>query len=104
MFQTIMKILKWASIPVLVGVALLSSLAGRYEGVLNLSICLSAVLFVQHATWLKEYGWAAVCIVVFVLFSPLVLTTKIFLLMFLTCAAACLAVVAGFRPKPAAAL
>jgi hypothetical protein len=104
MFHTITKVLKWASIPTLLGVALLSSLAGRYEGLLNLTICLSAVLFVQHAAWLREYVWAAVCVVVFVVFSPLLLTTKIFLLMFLTFAVACLAVVAAFRPQPLAAL
>ena len=104
MFQTITKILKWASIPALLAVALLSSLAGRYEGLMNLTICLSAVLFVQHAAWLRKYAWAAAGVVVFVVFSPLLLTTKIFLLMLLTCAGACLAIVAAFRPQLVAAL
>jgi hypothetical protein len=104
-FQTISTILKGAAIPALMVIALLSSLAGRYEGLLNFTICLSAVvLSIQRAAWRKDYGWAAVSIVVFVVFSPLLLVTKIFLLMGLTCAAACLAVVASFRPQPVAAL
>jgi hypothetical protein len=105
MFQTISKILKWASIPALLAVALLSSLAGRYEGLLNFTICLSAVaLSTQQAAWRNDYGWAAVSVVVVVVFSPLLLVTKLFLLMGLTFAAACLAVVAAFRPQPVAAL
>ena len=104
MFQTFTKILKWASIPALIVVALLSGLAGRYESLLDMGICLSAVLFVQRAAWLKAYGWAATCVVVVVVFSPLFLITKIMLLMFLTFLVACLAVVAALRPQPVAAL
>jgi len=104
MFQTSRKILKWASIPALTVVALLSCLAGRYEGMMNLTICLCAVVFVQRAAGLKKYGWAAVCVAVFVVFSPLLLITKIFLLMSLTCIAASVTVVAAFRPQPVAAL
>jgi hypothetical protein len=103
MFEKMTSILKWASIPALITVALLSCLTGRYEGMMNLTICLTAVVFVQRA-WLKDFGWAAVCVVVVVVLSPLFLVTKIFLLMALTCVAACLMVVAAFRPQPEAAL
>lgn len=104
MFQTMMRILKWAAIPTLIVIALLSYLAGRYEALLNLTICLSAVVFVRRATWLREYAWAAASAVVFVVFSPLPLVTKIFLLLFLTCVAALTALLAAFRPQPVAAL
>jgi hypothetical protein len=104
MFEKMTSILKWASIPGLIAIALLSYMAGRYEGLLNLTICLSAVFFVQRAAWLKEYGWAAVCVVAVVVFSPLLLVTKIFVLMGVTCVAACLMVAAGFRPQPVATL
>jgi hypothetical protein len=104
MSQTITTISKAAAIPALMVVALLSCLAGRYEGLLNLTVCLSAVLSLQRAAWLEEYAWAAASVVVLVVFSPLLLVTKLFLLMGLTCAAACLAVVAAFRPQPVAAL
>jgi hypothetical protein len=104
MFEMTAKILKWVSIPALTLVALCSCLAGRYETVLNLTICLSAVVMVQRAAWLKEYAWAAVCVVVFVVFSPLLLVTKIFLLMFLTSVGAFLTLRAAFRPQLLAAL
>ena|SRR5437763_1405567 len=104
MFQTIARILKWLAIPALMLVLLLSCLAGRYEGLLNLAICLSAVVFVRRAAWLKEYGWVAVSVVTFVAFSPLPLVTKIFLLMSLTSVVATLALIAAFRPQPVAAL
>ena len=63
-----------------------------------------SVVFVQRAAWLKDYFWGAMCVVIAVVFSPLFLATKIFILMGLTCVAACLAVVAGFPPQPLAAL
>ena len=104
MLQKIKTMLKWASIPALIALALFSDLAGPYRSLLNLGICLSAVLFMQRATWLKEYAWGAVSVVVCVVFSPLLLLTKIFLLMFLTCIAALLALRAAFRPQTVAAL
>jgi hypothetical protein len=100
MFQTMKDILKWVSIPALMLVLLFSYLAGRYEGLLNLTICLTAGVFVQCAAWLKEYGWASVSVVAVVVFSPLPLVTKIFLLMSLLCVAAILGVLAAFRPQP----
>jgi len=100
----ITTILKWAAIPALIVVALLSGLAGRYEGLLNLTICLSAVFLVQYAAWLKDYGWAAVCVVVVIVFSPLFLIAKIFLLLFLTGLAAVVTMFAAFRPQPVASV
>jgi hypothetical protein len=104
MFQTVTTILKWASVPLLILVLLLSCLAGRYEGLLNLTICLGAVVFIRRAAWLKEYGWASVSVVAFVAFSPLPLVTKIFLLMSLAVVAATLGVLAACRPRRVAAL
>jgi hypothetical protein len=104
MFQAITTILKWAAIPCLMLVAVLSSLAGRYEGLLNLTICLSAVFLVQYAARLKNYAWAATFVVVVVVFSPLFLMTKIFLLVFLTGIAAVLTMFAAIRPQPVASL
>jgi|SRR6185437_6996801 len=104
MLEKVTTILKWVSIPALIAVALLSYLAGRYEGLLNLTICISAAVLVQRAAWLKEYGWAAVCVVAVVVFGPLFLVTKIFLLMGLACFAVCLMVVKAFRPQRVATL
>jgi hypothetical protein len=102
MFEKITGILKWVLIPALIAVALLSCMAGRYEGLLDLTICMSAAVLVPRAAWLKEYGWAAVWVVAVVVFSPLFLATKIFLLMGLTCFATCLMVLTAFRPQPVA--
>lgn len=104
MFEKVTTILKWVSIPALIVVALLSCIAGRYEGLLDLTICMSGVVFVPRAAWLKQYGWAAVCVAAAVVFSPLFLVTKIFLLMGITCAAACLMAVTAFRPQRVATL
>jgi len=104
MWENMTSILKWVSILGLVAVALLSDMAGRYEGLLNLTICLTGAVFVQRAVWLKEYGWAGVCVLAVVVFSPLLLVTKIFVLMGVTCLAACLMVAAAFRPQPVVAL
>jgi hypothetical protein len=104
MFQTMIRILKWISVPALTLVALLSCLVGRYEGLMNLTICLGAIVSVSRAAWLKQYVWAAVCVIAVVVFSPLFLLTKIFLLMALTGVAACLMLASAFRPQPAAAL
>ncbi len=104
MFHMITTILKWAAIPSLMAIALFSCLAGRYEGLLDWTVCVSAALFIQRAAWRKAYGWAAVSVGVLVVFSPLILVTKIFLLMGVTCAVVCLALVAAFRLQPVAAL
>ncbi len=104
MFEKGMTILKWVSIPALIVVALLSCIAGRYKGLLDLSICMSAVVFVPRAARLKDYGWASVCVMAVVVFSPVFLATKIFLLMGLTCFAACLMVMTALRPRLVAAL
>jgi len=104
MLEKTTSILKWAAIPALIVVALLSCLAGRYEAAMNSTICLSAAVLVQRAAWLREYGWAAVCVAAVVVFSPLFLVTKIFLLMGITCIAACLMIVSALRPQPVAIL
>lgn len=104
MIRTITRSIKWASIPVLLVVGLLSCLAGRYERLLDFVICLGALLFLQRAVWLQEYFRGAAILVIVVLFSPLFLVTKIFLMLVLLCIVTCLAVVAGFRLQPVEAL
>ena len=100
MFQTVTKVVKWVSIPVLLLTAMFSGLAASYEPLMDFVICLGAILVVHRAVWLREYFWAAGFVAVVVVFSPLFLAVKIFLLMGFTCIAALITLVAAFRRQP----
>ena len=100
MFQTVTRIIKWISIPVLLLAAMFSCLAASYEPLIDFVICLGAILFVHRAVWLKEYCWAAGFVAIVVVFSPLFLAVKLFLLMGFTCIAALIALFAAFRSQP----
>jgi len=100
MFHTITQIVKWVSIPVLLLAAIFSCLAANYEPLMDFAICLGAILFVHRAIWLKQYFWAAGLVAIVVVFSPLFLAVKIFLLMGFTCIAALLTLFAAFRRQP----
>jgi hypothetical protein len=100
MFQMVTGILKWISIPVVLVASAFTGYAASYELAVNLAICLGATILVQRAVWLKEYFWAAGFVLIAVVFSPLMLAVKIFLLMGLTCVAAFLALLAAFRRQP----
>ena len=100
MFQMVMKITKWVSIPILLIAAMLSCLAASYEPLMDFVICLGAILFVHRAVWLREYFWAAGLVAIVVVFSPLFLAIKIFLLMGFTCIVALITLFAAFRTQP----
>ena len=100
MFHTVTKIIKWVSIPALLLAAMFSCLAANYEPLMDFVICLGAILFVHRALWLKEYFWAAGFVAIVVVFSPLFLAVKIFLLMGFTCIAALITLFAAFRTQP----
>src|SRR5208283_5409437 len=102
MLYMAMKIIKWASIPVLLIIAMLSCRVASYEPLMDLVICLGAIFVVQQAVWLREYFWAAGFVAIAVLFSPLFLAIKIFLLMGFTCIAALITLFAAFRTQPIA--
>lgn len=100
MFHTVIRIVKWLSIPVLLIASIFARYAAAYEFTVNLVICLGAVVCVQRAVRLKQYSWAAGFLTIAVVFSPLVLANKIFLLMGLTCTAALITLLAAFRTRP----
>lgn len=103
MFRIVTKILKWASIPVLLIASLFAFCAASYEPLVDLAICLGAVIFIQRAIRLREYFWAAGFLAIGVVFTPLPLTVKIFLLLGITCAATFANLLAAFRTQPARA-
>jgi hypothetical protein len=101
MLQTVTKILKWASIPVLLIASLFACCAASYEPLVDYAICLGALVFVQRAIRLKEYFWAAGFLSIVVVFAPLSLMVKIFLLMGFACIATFANLLAAFRKQPA---
>lgn len=104
MFQTVSKIIKWISIPVLLIAALFSCFAANYEPLVDFVVCMGAILFIQRAVWLREYSWGAGMVLVVVVFSPLILITKIFLMMGLACLVSLMVLLSAFRTEPVAAL
>jgi hypothetical protein len=100
MFQTITKIVKWASMPVLLVAAVFSGLAASYEALAGFVICMGAIILVQRAVWSKEYYWATGFAATFVMFSPLFLVVKVFLLMGFACTVVFMALLAAFRAQP----
>src|SRR5271166_2155356 len=51
MFRMVTRIIKWISIPVLLIASLFAYCAASYEPLVNLAICLGAIIFVQRAIW-----------------------------------------------------
>jgi small-conductance mechanosensitive channel len=103
MFNTIAKIVKWASMPALMLAAVFSGLAAGYEALAGLVICVAAVILVQRALWSREYYWAAGFAAACVMSSPLLLVVKVFLLMGLACTVVSMALLAAFRAQPVTA-
>jgi len=100
MFQMITKIVKWVSLPALLIASMFSRSAASYELLVDFVICLGAIIFVQRAVRLREYFWAAGLVAIAVVFSPLLLVVKIFLLMGFTCIATLVTLMAAFRKQP----
>lgn len=103
MFQTVTKIIKWVSIPVLLIASLFACCAASYEPLVDFAICLGAVIFIQRAIRSQEYFWAAGFLAIAVVFTPLSLMVKIFLLMGFASVATFANLLAAFRTQPAPA-
>ena len=97
MFLTVVK---WISLPVLLTASLFARFAGVYKIVLNLLVCAGALVFVQRSVSFREYLWATAFVGVAIVFSPLTLIIKIFLLMGFTCMLALAGVYAAWKPQP----
>lgn len=100
MLQVILKIIQVASIPALVIASLFSHSAASYELLLDWLICPGAIVFVVGACHSKQYLWAAEGVVLAVVFSPLSLVAKIFLLLGFTCITTLVTLLAAFRAQP----
>jgi|ERR1700733_3201284 hypothetical protein len=104
MLSTLTTIIKWSAIPILLVASLFSGLAQSYEPLVDVVVCMAAIILVQRAAWLHQYVSGTGFIAVVVVFSPISLVAKIFLLVFLTGIAAFAALLAACRMRPAPAV
>jgi hypothetical protein len=95
------KIVKWVSIPVLLIASLFACCAASYEPLVDWVVCLGAIVFIQRAIRLQEYFWGAGFVAIAIVFTPLSLVMKIFLLMGFICIATFANLLAAFRTQPA---
>jgi hypothetical protein len=100
MFQTVIKIGKWVLIPAILLASIFSRAAAGYELTVDLAVCLAAVIFVQRAVRVDEYFWAAGCVAIAIVFSPLLLVVKVFAMLGLTCVAAFVTLLPALRAEP----
>jgi len=103
MLETMTKLVKWASIPVLLSASLFTYCAAGYEPLVDLAVCLGAFFFIQKAVSLKQYFWAGGFLAIAVVFTPMPIVLKLFLLMGITSTATLANLLAAFRPHPAPA-
>ena len=100
MFQSLVRIVRWTSVPVLLIASAFSRFAGSYHLLLDLGICIAAILLAQRAVQRRDYilalGFGAIVIV----FSPLFPVTRIFLLFGLAVIATGATLLASFRTRP----
>ena len=94
------KIIKWVWLPALLIAVMLPRSAASYGLLVDLAICLGAVILVQRAVRLRAYFWAAGFVAIVVVFSPLLLVIKIFLLTGFTCIATLVTLLGAFRRRP----
>ena len=93
-------LIRWAAIPVLITGSMFSYFAKSYEFLIDMAVCLCVIILIQRAVLLKQFFWAAGLTAVMVVFSPLFLVIKAFLLMGITCTAACAMLFAAVRWRP----
>jgi hypothetical protein len=100
MFLISKKIILWISLPVLLLASVFSRWPASYQLLLNAAICVGAVVAVQRAAWIRDYYWAAGFAAIAVVYSPLALVTKIFVLLVFACVVSCATVLVGFKRQP----
>ena len=66
------NIMKWVSISALFLAAVFWRFAGNYQLLLDLIVCMAAVVMVQQAVRLQEYAWAAALTGTALLLNPVV--------------------------------
>jgi len=96
-----LQFIKVSSFPVLLFASLFTSYARQYELTLTLVVCLSAAILGIRAIRAAQYAWAAELVAIAVVYSPILLLSKIFLLMGLAFIVACLGLWTALRAQSA---
>ncbi len=97
------RIVKWVSIPLLLIAALFTPFAASYEFLLNVAICQGALIVVYGTFRAKEYALASGFVAIAIVFSPLPLIFKIFVLLSFTSVATFVALLDTWKTQPASA-
>ena len=100
MLQIAKTIILWISLPLLLAASMFSRFAASCELLLNAAVCIGAIVAVQRAAWIKDYYWAGGFATIAVVYSPLPLVTKIFLLLGFACVVSSAAAVSAFKRQP----
>ena len=97
------QIIKILAFPTALLASLFTTYAAKYQLLLGLLVCLGMLGFAQHALRVGQYLWAAELIAIALVFSPILLIAKLFLLMGLAFTVACAALFTAVRvPRPSA--
>lgn len=99
MLQPLAVFFKWVSIPALLAASLFTGLAAGYEPLVNIVVCMGALVCLQRAVWLHQYVSGAGLIAIVIMFIPVFLAAKIFLLLGLTCFATVAALLSVLRMR-----
>ena len=100
----LMKIVKWASLPVLLIGSIFSGFAAAYELQLDFAICLGALVVVERAISAKAYFWAAGFIAIAIVFCPMALANRVLLLTGCTGIVACATLYTASKRQPVRAV
>jgi len=92
-----LQLVKVISFPILLFASLFTGYAQQYELALTVAICLGATVFALRALRAAQYVWTAELLAIAIVFSPILLLSKIFLLMGLAFVVACLGLWTALR-------
>jgi hypothetical protein len=98
---TLVRIVKWVSIPALLIASLFACCTATYEPLVDLMIWLGAIVFIQRAVRARNYFWASGFAAIALVFTPLSLVAKIFFLTGLSCIAIYAKLLVAFHTEPA---
>ncbi len=88
--------IRWASLPVLLIASFFSRYTAQYEFLLDMIVCLGAIVLLQRAVRSRDYVWASALVAISVVFSPILLVLKIFLLLGFTTIATSVTLLAAY--------
>lgn len=100
MLGTALNIVKWMCLPALLVASLFAPLAGKYAAWINLAAWVAAILLTHGAIRRGNYYWASAFLAATLVFSPLFMADKVFLLLVLACITTVVIFVVACRTQP----